>query len=204
MLTFAQFLSEATSLGRSIKTAMSSNAAYAILDSHPETDGSTWQAGGCGVLAHALHKHLPNSKLVDVHNTDTGKTEHVAVHHGNHVYDADGATPAKTFIAKYKRREGIKHNLELTPHDAKRTAKSEIPTHASLIDKAHQHLAPHVKKHLNEGLMIEYYTVWRDWGVGSSEWQHHLRPEQQSTHAQPSFVHQENQTARTLCRFWSR
>lgn len=30
----------------------------------------------------------------DVHNKTTGKTEHVGVHHGNFVYDANGATPA--------------------------------------------------------------------------------------------------------------
>ena len=142
MLSFSQFVVEDQDLGKRIKKATSSNAAYKILDSHPSTKGSTWQAGGCGVLAHALHKHLPGSKLVDVHNKKTGHIEHVAVHHGEHIYDANGATPTKHFIKKFAKRELKNHeDLELTPHDPKRAAKSEISTHPSLVDKMHKHLS---------------------------------------------------------------
>lgn len=133
-------------LGRKIKAATTGdNDSYKILDSHPHTKGSTWQAGGCGVLAHALHKHLPGSKLVDVHNKKTGHTEHVAVHHGDHIYDADGATPAKHFIKKFAKREMKSHqDLELTPHDSARAKKSDISTHPGLIDKTHKHLTSHI------------------------------------------------------------
>lgn len=140
MLSFTQFIIE-NDLGRKIKKATTSNnASYGILDSHHDTHGSTWQAGGCGILAHALHKHLPGSKLVDVHNKDTGRTEHVAVHHGDHIYDASGATPAKSFLARYKKREGLQGNHELTSHDPKRAQASGLVTHPSLIQQTHQHL----------------------------------------------------------------
>ena len=129
-------------LGRKLKASTTGdNDSYKILDSHPHTKGSTWQAGGCGVLAHALHKRMPGSKLVDVHNKKTGHTEHVAVHHGDHVYDADGATPAKHYLKNFAKREmKSHHDLELTPHDPARTKKSEISTHPGLVDKTYKHL----------------------------------------------------------------
>jgi hypothetical protein len=130
-------------LGTHIKKRMASNKAYSILDSHPETQGSTWYTGGSGVLAHAIHKSLPGSKLVDVHNKNTGHTEHMAVHHKGHIYDANGATPAHKFIAAYKKRESPlrHHNLELTDHNPGRAKKSEIPMPKEVIDKTVKHLA---------------------------------------------------------------
>jgi hypothetical protein len=152
MQTFLQFVAESryvyrggeAALGRKIKAATGDNDSYKILDSHPHTKGSTWQAGGCGVLAHALHKRMPGSKLVDVHNKKTGHTEHVAVHHGDHIYDANGATPVKHYLKKFAKREmKSHHDLELTPHDPARAAKSEISTHPALVDKTHKHLQKH-------------------------------------------------------------
>lgn len=142
MKSFSEFIIEETpDLGRKVKRAMSSNHAYSILDSHHETKGSTWSAGGCGVLAHALHKHLPGSKLVDVHNKRTGHTEHMAVQHGDHVYDADGATHVKRFLQRFSKREMKPHSdLELTSHDPARAKRSGISTHPSLVDKTHEHL----------------------------------------------------------------
>jgi hypothetical protein len=138
---------EEQTLGRKIKAATTgSNDSYKILDSHPHTKGSTWQAGGCGVLAHALHKHMPGSKMVDVHNKKTGHTEHVAVQHGDHIYDADGATPTKHYLKKFGKREmKSHHDLELTDHNPARAAKSEISTHPSLINKTYKHLQKHLK-----------------------------------------------------------
>lgn len=135
-------LNEDAELGKKIKKAMSSKAAYQILDGHHETSGSTWQAGGCGVMAHGLHPHLKGSKLVDVHNKTTGNTEHVAVHHGDHVYDANGATPHKDFIKKFRKREMIPahHDLELTDHNPARAHKSGIVTHPATSDAVHKHL----------------------------------------------------------------
>ena len=149
MISFSQFVIEehdSVTLGRKIKAATTGdNDSYKILDSHPHTKGSTWQAGGCGVLAHALHKHLPGSKLIDVHNKKTGHTEHVAVQHGEHVYDANGATPEKHYLKRFAKREmKSHHDLEMTPHDPARTAKSEISTHSGLVDKTYKHLKPHI------------------------------------------------------------
>jgi hypothetical protein len=145
MLSFSQFLVEEhdpIALGKHIKKHANNNEAYKILDSHSSTKGSTPHAGGCGIVAHAIHKHLPGSKLVDVHNKATGHTEHVAVHHGDHVYDANGATPVKHFVKKWSKQEGKpEHNLELTPHDPSRAKKSDISTHS--VDKMHSHLFNH-------------------------------------------------------------
>lgn len=123
-----------------LKKAMNHNDAYHILDSHEGTRGGTPAAGGCGVLAHALHKHLKGSKLVDIHNKTTGGTEHVGVHHGDHVYDAYGAHPVKHFVSRFQKREGVRGELEMTPHDPKRTANSEISTHPGTVAKMHAHL----------------------------------------------------------------
>jgi hypothetical protein len=142
MLSFTQFILEDVALGKHIKKHANSNGAYKILDSHDSTKGSTPHAGGCGIVAHAIHKHLPGSKLVDVHNKKTGHTEHVAVQHGEHIYDANGATPAKHFLKKWSKQEG-KHDVELTPHDPARAKKSDISTHAGTIDKMHSHIFNH-------------------------------------------------------------
>ena len=129
---------------KKLKKAANHNDAYHILDSHEGTKGGTPAAGGCGVLAHALHKHLPGSKLVDIHNKTTGNTEHVGVHHGDHVYDAYGAHPAKHFVSRFQKREGVHGDLEMTDHHPKRTANSGISTHAGTAAKLHAHLQKHL------------------------------------------------------------
>lgn len=123
-----------------LRKAANHNDAYHILDSHHGTKGGTPAAGGCGVFAHALHKHLPGSKLVDIHNKNTGHTEHVGVHHGDHVYDAYGAHPAKHFVSRFQKREGVHGDLEMTDHHPERTAKSDISTHPGTVAKMHSHL----------------------------------------------------------------
>jgi hypothetical protein len=147
MLSFTQYLLEEhdpIALGKHIKKAANNNGAYKILDSHSSTKGGTPHAGGCGVIAHAIHKHLPGSKLVDVHNKATGHTEHVAVHHGDHIYDANGATPVKHFLKKWSKQETKPHHdLELTPHNSERAKKSDISIHSATVAKMHSHLFGH-------------------------------------------------------------
>lgn len=141
MKSFREYISEDTDLGKKIvKATKKDNDSYKILDNHPKTEGSTWAAGGCGILAHALHKHLSGSRIVDIHNHRTGNTEHVAVQHGEHIYDSDGKHPVKNFINKYKKLENIKDDLEMRPHDPDKTKKSGIVIDKGLIDKTYEHL----------------------------------------------------------------
>src|SRR5690606_19102055 len=41
-----------------------SSSMMSILDADPRTAGSTWSAGGCGILASALTEIIPNSVLL--------------------------------------------------------------------------------------------------------------------------------------------
>lgn len=144
MESFKNFITESAELGRKIKSAtQDDNESYKLLDSHPEKP-DTWLSGGCLMLAHALHKHLPGSKMVDVHNKETDHTEHVVVQHGKHLYDADGATPIHKFIPGFKKNEGIKAELELTDHDPERAKRSNLPNDPKIVDQIHRHLKKHV------------------------------------------------------------
>jgi len=68
--------------------AILTNEAYQILDSDPELTGSTWSAGGCYLLARALHR-IYGGKLVTVYNVQR-QPQHVALQLGNMYLDADG------------------------------------------------------------------------------------------------------------------
>lgn len=131
-----------TEFGNHVKKTMASDAAYELLDSHPSVAGSTWNAGGCGILAHAIHRHIPGSKLVDVHNKRTGKTEHMAVQFGGHVYDGRGKSAARNYVSTFAKRELKDHrDLELRNHDPSLTTKSEINIPDSLVKKTHKLLS---------------------------------------------------------------
>ena len=109
------------------------------------------------MLAHALHKHLPGSKMVDIHNKETGHTEHVAVQHGKHIYDANGATPIHQFVPGFKHNERINAELELTDHDPKRAERSGLIHDPEIENKLHKHLQKHVNS-TKTGLFIVAVT----------------------------------------------
>jgi len=135
----SDYLVEADDFGKHVKKTMSSDAAYKILDSHPSVAGSTWNAGGCGILAHAIHRHIPGSKLVDVHNKRTGKTEHMAVQFSNTIYDGRGVSSARDYTKKFAKHELKDHrDLELRDHDPTLAKKSEINIPKELVDKTHE------------------------------------------------------------------
>ena len=127
-------------LSKKLKKAMASAEAYSILDSDPATAGSTWQAGGCGVLAYALHQYLPESTLVDIVNTKTNLTEHVAVEYQNRIYDANGSAPSAAYVDQYRKQENIRDEVKLVPHNANRTQLSEIPIEPQLINATYEYL----------------------------------------------------------------
>ena len=67
-------------LGRKVKAWCKTNASYALLDSDPETEGTTWDQGGCGVLALALKQIDPSlSLMVLVRSDRPSQHQHYAV-----------------------------------------------------------------------------------------------------------------------------
>jgi hypothetical protein len=131
-------------LSKQLKKMMSTREAYEILDSSSQTVGSTWSAGGCAVLAYALHKILPESQIIDIVNTQTRNTEHVAVVYQNRVYDANGSVAAADFVDRFKKQELISADLKMVPHNAGRTKRSDIPIDPALIDTTVDYLTNHI------------------------------------------------------------
>lgn len=74
--------------GALLSSWCSSDASYAMLD-RTSSAGSTWMAGGCSLLAHALRKNYPDAKLVGI-EVD-GTLEHVGALIDGVVFDAIGA-----------------------------------------------------------------------------------------------------------------
>lgn len=88
--------------GADVKKTFADNAAYKLLDRTPAA-GSTWTAGGCWLLADALHA-LGGGDLwavVDVR----GVPHHVVVKHGDAYWDADGVSSEATILRR-ARAEG--------------------------------------------------------------------------------------------------
>lgn len=95
----------ASVLGRRLKRFFASARAYDLLDSDPETYGSTWSSGGCYVAATALHSLLPGSRLTAV--VADGVQHHVVVELGGWYFDADGATGAQALLRRWRTRERL-------------------------------------------------------------------------------------------------
>lgn len=87
-------------IGPQIKKLISSNKAYEILDADKELEGSTWAAGGCYVLARAIHK-LYGGKLVFIKD-GSGIAQHVMVKFGDKYLDSDGLQTATQKIKTSK------------------------------------------------------------------------------------------------------
>jgi hypothetical protein len=82
-----------------------SNEAYALLDRHPEIEGSTWTAGGCWVLAEALHNMVPKSELVAV--MSNGRPQHVLVKWKGRYWDADGSSSKAELLDRWEHEESV-------------------------------------------------------------------------------------------------
>ncbi len=74
---------------RQLKRLLSRRDAYRILDS-TSASGGTWLSGGCGLLAVALQRLLPDSTLIGVFEGPV--LHHVAVRYCGRLVDADGVT----------------------------------------------------------------------------------------------------------------
>ena len=67
-------------LGRKVKAWCKTNASYGLLDGDPETTGSSWDQGGCAVLALALKQIDPSLSLMVLIRSDRPRqAQHYAV-----------------------------------------------------------------------------------------------------------------------------
>lgn len=75
----------------------------------PDPGTYTWTAGGCWILAQALHQWLgEKSSLQALKNRGDDEVEHVVVKVGSCYLDGDGAWDKLGLLTFYK-EEGIKH-----------------------------------------------------------------------------------------------
>ena len=98
---------ELKNFGNKLKRFLASKKMYDILGE----EGGTWTAGGCWILAEALHSWLgPGSELVAV-GSSVNKVEHVAVRveDGYFYYylDGDGFQTEEEFLRKMRELERI-------------------------------------------------------------------------------------------------
>lgn len=92
---------ELTYLGTQIAVATATPEAYGILTRHGLT---SWQQGGCSVLAAALARVLRADQCALVR--DDGTVDHVVVWYEGVYLDADGAFTGVGIRAKHKALEG--------------------------------------------------------------------------------------------------
>lgn len=90
-----------TYLGSQVVAVVSSPEAYGILDEHELT---SWQSGGCWILASALSSVL-NGEMYALVRPD-GVVDHVVVKHDGAYFDADGAFTARGVVEKHEYLEG--------------------------------------------------------------------------------------------------
>lgn len=86
-----------------------SNASFRLLDAHPATEGSTWSAGGCRVLAEALAQAFGWTRYgVTSDRRQHGRIlEHVVVGRSGKYIDADGLSDVSQLLERWREREGL-------------------------------------------------------------------------------------------------
>jgi hypothetical protein len=130
-----------------LRLILDSDKAYEILDT-TRAGGSTWCAGGCGILAEALNI-LYGYPLYAVYDHDWGQVDHMVVRTPRGTFiDCDGEQ--KGILANFKRKEhyerpNVKLSLVLYDQDAKTKLRNSI-----IFDhKASERLAELIKNGLN-------------------------------------------------------
>jgi hypothetical protein len=94
----------------SIKPILNSKEAYEILDNSTAGE-STWCAGGCAILAHALNMIFRYDIYV-IYDYGRNQIDHFVVKTPNNTYiDCDGEQ--KNILDNFKRKEGLTHNKNL-------------------------------------------------------------------------------------------
>lgn len=91
---------------KSIDKKLGHNDAYCIIDSDPEIAGSGWASGACYLLALALKRILPNSRLVSLHDHN-GNIQHIMVHYNGKLVDGDGVSTEAEVLKRWENEEMV-------------------------------------------------------------------------------------------------
>lgn len=131
----------ADKIGKAVAKWCKSKAAYKVLDANPSTSGTTWQAGGCVLLAQGLHNILPGSKMlglvvkldkewVPLQGDTDELIDHVGVLYQGRVIDADGPHESQRSWAKrwlQVERSHDKHVLGIRTVDIDKIDEEVLP-----------------------------------------------------------------------------
>ena len=132
-------------LGKCVRRALRSSAAYVVLDSDPGTTGTTFMQGGCWLAAEAI-RVATGAELGCL--VKDGQMQHAFGVIGDCALDADGGTPLATYPRTYARREGLAEIFRATSFDAElqrrthelqsppRPSRSAVMALADVIDQA--------------------------------------------------------------------
>jgi len=127
-------------LGCALKKSLNTQEAYSILDFGPSR-GSTWIAGGCAILAHALYMidefHAgAGAEIVVLKEKIDFEPDHVLLRVDRNVYmDGDGSSTWRTLRKRWIKEEGM-FDPEISDYDP------------ALLDEIGIPLDPHTSKEL--------------------------------------------------------
>jgi len=130
-------------VGQDLQKLLDSEASYRILGSE-----GTWQAGGCGILSHALIKTLGLSKkhlmaVVDNQASDPNLIQHFVVKFNRGYLDADGLSSKESLLKKMKQVEFLKEPKIIPAQEGKQVG---IPCPIDKINALVDFLSPLRKK----------------------------------------------------------
>jgi hypothetical protein len=135
---------------RAIRQIIDSETAYAILDS-TTANGSTWCAGGCAILAHALNIAYGYPVFV-IYNSTDGQVEHFGVKTPDNTFiDCDGEQ--RDWLRNFRRKDFYLHpekKLVVLPY-----SKDLNITDIVIDMNASKQLAGLIKPDLNEEVLNE-------------------------------------------------
>lgn len=97
---------------RALKRIINSRAAYAILDSSA-SEGGTWSAGGCGILADALKKYCATGEIYAVYNEDKRQIEHFVFKTNGSYIDSIGSHNKEELLRQMREEEGVTDRLSI-------------------------------------------------------------------------------------------
>ena len=152
-------LAENTAMFSKLKKVLSTNEAYAILDSAFPGGVDTWVAGGCYLLARALMRIAPNAELMVLRGLTKEQEqtkeftepqpEHVLIKLGSSLIDGDGVSTERALIRRWKKYEGLVGKCWVEPYNpAKHKAYYLDLGNTSTFKKAEVDLVAYLAKTL--------------------------------------------------------
>jgi hypothetical protein len=119
---------EIARIGRAVRSALNSDEALSILDSHRETYGCDYGQGGCKVAARAIAKLLPDSKIQAIRLAGDDEPQHFVVAYRGVYIDRDGAQSRSRLLAATSRDCLVPQwQLSIEPVTEDELERSEAP-----------------------------------------------------------------------------